>query len=254
MDSTKGAYALLRLASVLLLVLPAWAVAPIQKCPVGPPIGVLPSDALQRGATNDIPGIKYNGGPVMTKPINVYFIWYGLQGFSENQKSVLRNLVASYSDSSNVTSEEALQGGAPSVRTWWGVETEYYDKKGHVTSTVRLAREYSDTTASQGTDKPDIGAVVKTAVSSGGLPIIDSNGFYVVFTDLGVYVDGFCTEHCGWHTYQILVTPISLENHFTSNLRYPGKQTKNRKNHPLRTRTHPNHQTNPTRLPGAHLK
>eukprot|EP00243_Klebsormidium_subtile_P001158 TRINITY_DN11_c0_g1_i1.p1 TRINITY_DN11_c0_g1~~TRINITY_DN11_c0_g1_i1.p1 ORF type:complete len:333 (+),score=53.85 TRINITY_DN11_c0_g1_i1:338-1336(+) len=205
MESTcKGAQALLRLASVLLLALPAWAVAPVTNCPVVPANRTLPSDATQRRATNDIPGITYNGGPIMTKPINVYLIWYGLDGFTKSQKDILRNLVASFSDSSNdVTSEQALiQGGAPSVRTWWGIETEYYDQNGaHVTSNVRLAREYSDTTASQGTDNPDIGAVVRNAISGGALPT-DSNGFYVVFTDPGVYVDGFCTEHCGWHNYQ----------------------------------------------------
>src|SRR5262249_39671608 len=54
---------------------------------------------------------------------------------------------------------------------------------------------------SHGNPLSDVGGVVASAITSGKLPL-DDNGVYFVFTSADVDQPGFCTNYCGWHTWE----------------------------------------------------
>jgi hypothetical protein len=130
-------------------------------------------------------GISYNGGPIMTGTVNVYYIWYG--NWNNNSATTI------------LTDWGNNIGSTPN----YFVNVTYDDSAGdHVHSSVHLGRSTTDSYSRGATiTGNDIFPIVTRALSSGRLPV-DANGVYFVLTSHDVNVsDGFCTQFCGWHTY-----------------------------------------------------
>jgi len=131
------------------------------------------------------PPIINHGGLVLGSP-TVYLIWYGDWNQSNNTDT---------------------PGGQNIVRTFLGGlgGSSYYQiNKSYVipSGTFGVGPETADG-YSQGKNLSDAGvqAVVKSALSSGKLPV-DPNGVYFVLTSSDVAESsGFCSNYCGWHTY-----------------------------------------------------
>lgn len=126
----------------------------------------------------------YHGGPVMSSPINVYYIWYG--NWSGNSATgILQDLA------SNI-------GGSP----YWNINTTYSASTGPVSTSVTFAGAINNNYSGgkKLTDKA-IKTVVSNAITGGQLPK-DPNGVYFVLTSQDVTAtSGFCTQYCGWHTH-----------------------------------------------------
>ncbi len=128
-------------------------------------------------------GMVYHGGPILRGTTDVYFIWYG--NWSGNSATtILTDLV------SNI-------GGSP----YFNINTTYYDSLNvRVSNSVHYTGAVNDA-YSQGISLTDakVAAVVNHA-----LPVLgtDLNGVYFVLTSADVNeTSGFCTQYCGWHTY-----------------------------------------------------
>jgi Phosphate-induced protein 1 conserved region len=144
--------------------------------------------ARWRAARNARPqsnGIDYHGGPVMTGPNSVYYIWYG--NWSGNSAtSILTDFASSI---------------APSP--YFNINTTYTNSAGgRVPNLIHYAGFMNDN-YSQGTSLSDaqIQTVVSNAITSNALPK-DPNAVYFVLTSADVTASsGFCTQYCGWHTH-----------------------------------------------------
>jgi hypothetical protein len=138
-------------------------------------------------------GILYHGGPVMLGTVNVYYIWYGLWDFTQDNTNTLLNAFGTGI------------GGTP----YFNINTTYYSSStsNSVSGLVKLSSQaspYIDKN-SQGTALSDanVQAVVAKALTTGGGPLtVDTNGVYFVLTSKEVKeTSGFCTQYCAWHTH-----------------------------------------------------
>ncbi len=130
-------------------------------------------------------GISYHGGPLITTPANVYYVWYG-NWQNNTATSILPDLAANI---------------APSP--YFAINALYRDGTGTaVTNAVVLAGTATDA-YSQGSSLGDSGvaAVVAGQILSAALPA-DPGGVYFVLTSADVAeTSGFCSRYCGWHTH-----------------------------------------------------
>ncbi len=148
--------------------------------PIGERLGNCRSE--KKGTIRDCHGIPYQGGPVMSAPINVYLIWYGDWKDAEARR-IVEEFVANL-------------GGSD----YWKINEAYCDLSGQCTTdTINLAgtvikADYLHRELSQ----DDITLIVQRAINDSTFPI-DVNGSYLVITDIGIPVAGTCTDFCGWH-------------------------------------------------------
>ena len=144
--------------------------------------GTQAAAAPKAAKTNNITA---HGGPVMTNPANVYYIWYG-NWAGNTATDLLQTMVAGLS-------------GSP----YYNINTTYYNpSKVPVSNKVNFAGATTDN-YSGGTALSDaaIKTVVSNAISSNRLPK-DANGVYFVLTSADVNAtSGFCNQYCGWHTH-----------------------------------------------------
>ena len=133
-------------------------------------------------------GINYHGGPVMSNTVTIYYIWYGnwngntgvslLESFAKNLGgSPYYNINTTYSDSTgNAVKNNLIFGGS-------------------ITDNYTLGKALTD---------GQIWQTVSAAISSGKFPA-DANAMYFVLTSADVNAtSGFCSQYCGWHTYNTL--------------------------------------------------
>ncbi len=132
--------------------------------------------------------ITYHGGPVMTRGVNAYYIWYG-NWSSNSAVSILTDLMNSLK-------------GSP----WLNIQATYYQMsngvKVPIQNFVALKKSIFDN-YSRGKSLSDnsVAAIVQRAISSGALPL-DPMGAYFVLTSADVAeTSGFCSQYCGWHSY-----------------------------------------------------
>ena len=134
------------------------------------------------------------GNPVLTKDVNVYYIYYG--DFKDSTKSILEDFVNGVGDSA-----------------WMDVNKKYYYQKSYnspkvyANGNVRLAGtvdvDYTKGKKLNGTALPEL---VQEAIDSGALPE-DTSAVYFILTagdvkesirsDLGRA--SFCYDYCGYH-------------------------------------------------------
>jgi Phosphate-induced protein 1 conserved region len=145
-------------------------------------------------------GITYHGGPVMTNPITLYYIWYG-DWTGNTATTILTDLAGSIS-------------GSPR----WNTNSTYHNGSGvKVTTSVTFGGSVNDS-YSKGKTLTDanIQQVVSASITSGGLPL-DVNGVYFVLTSQDVTAtSGFCTQYCGWHTHAT-ISGIDIKYSFVGN-------------------------------------
>lgn len=147
-----------------------------------------PDGAAKVGAAKPTSnGISYHGGPVMTQPTKMYYIWYG--NWSNNTATtILPHLAANIGGSPyyNINSTYTNGGGTKvSTAVTYGGATSIID--------YRYGSSLSDA---------QIQSLVLDAINSGALGAANTNGIYFVLTSADVTASsGFCTSYCGWHTY-----------------------------------------------------
>ncbi|KAH7431184.1 hypothetical protein KP509_08G035000 [Ceratopteris richardii] len=134
--------------------------------------------------------LSYHKGPLLTRPISLYFLWYG--SFDAAQKAILADFASSIS---------ARTSANPSVASWWSTVSSYTDlSRSHVSSIVTLAAQDMVTAPSppKSLSGADLLALLTSALSAKSLPV-DENGVYFIFTAADVPVEGFCMDSCGFH-------------------------------------------------------
>ena len=133
-------------------------------------------------------GISYLGGPVMTGPNNVYFIWYGNWPNTDTTMTILPQLISGLSRSSYMSMAEGYSNNSSEVSNVLNMSTQ-------VTDVYSLGSTLNDSTLQQ---------VVTDKFAAKLLPV-DANGIYFVFTssDVVVNADGgtLYTKYCGFHTW-----------------------------------------------------
>lgn len=152
--------------------------------PSTPTHGATMADSAQPSGAQASMSIGYNGGAVMLGTPDVYYIWYG-NWSGAPALTVLPDFM------SNI-------GGSPYLQ----INTTYSDSFGRaVTGNVNFAGSTTDA-YSRGTSltEGDIALVVKSALSSGALPM-STNAVYFVLTSADVTMAGFCNGFCGWHQH-----------------------------------------------------
>ncbi len=133
-------------------------------------------------------GINYRGGPVMTNPLHIYFIWYGNWSTNTTAQTLLPYLASNIGASPYFRINTTYNNGAS---TPIPVTTDV-TMAGTAVTTYPYGNALSDSQIRQ---------VVIDAMNSKALPT-DSDGLYFVLTSADVNAtSGFCTKYCGWHTY-----------------------------------------------------
>lgn len=150
------------------------------------------SSSADNSSISDVPqghGIDYHGGPVLTQPVNVYFILYGDWSNDTDTVSILTDLV------SNI-------GGSPLLNT----QTSYYDGNlNRATDSARYAGSVTDN-YSQGTfltlDVRPL--IIENAIRSGALGPPDPNGLYILLPSADNTIPGFPSVFCGTHGSDVI--------------------------------------------------
>lgn len=150
--------------------------------------GIVPTNAIywrrQRPDHMQNNGIFYHGGPVMSAPVAVYYIWYGNWSQHARTREVLRSFVQGLGDT-------------PA----WNVNTTYYDSDGaRVSRHLFLAGEASDDYSQGGAmNEEGWAAVVANAIKRGRVPLSDK-AVYIVLTSRDVQ-DTSGYSSCGRHDH-----------------------------------------------------
>ncbi|GAB2249940.1 hypothetical protein Droror1_Dr00013299 [Drosera rotundifolia] len=157
------------------------------------------SPSLKYEGSSTFVHLRYHMGPVLTSPISVHILWYGL--WSPPQKHIIRDFISSFSHFS-----PAAASVLPSVSSWWRTVRLYTDQTGHnITGEIRLGKERNDRFYSHGKSltRLSLQSVLKSAVTAttNPLPIAPKTGLYLVLTSSDVYVDNFCGQVCGFHYF-----------------------------------------------------
>jgi hypothetical protein len=106
-------------------------------------------------------GMEYASGPLLTNPINIYYIWYGPVAAADQALAI---------DFANNVDTSA----------WWGIMQSYCDSTGTLVSTRVSFAGALQIDETEGKAETDANLIVLTILGSGGLPV-DPNGVYVIF-------------------------------------------------------------------------
>jgi hypothetical protein len=132
--------------------------------------------------------IMYHCGPVMSKPIDVYFLWYGSSWSttSSAEAFLLSTLLP------------VLVAGLTGSEHWRINSDRYFDAKGvPVASSLRVAGE-ARVGNTRGLSQVRVEDIVVDALRDGTFPV-SGDAIYYVLTAADVHVDYFCFQVCGWH-------------------------------------------------------
>jgi hypothetical protein len=142
--------------------------------------------------------IIYKGGPVLTGPVNVYYVFYGnwTKDISEATHTILMDFI------DNIDKSE-----------WFNTFQYYTDShgkgiEGPLKSSSAVIDAYSQHQNPNSSDFHLAGhdAYVKiiqdaTANTNHLGESIDSHGIYLLFTSKDVTMDGFCKDWCGYNSW-----------------------------------------------------
>jgi len=150
--------------------------------------GIARGGAKPGGSSSN--GINFHGGPVITAPATIYFIWYG-NWTNNSAQQILSDFAANI-------------GGSP----YFNINTTYYDGSGAKVLNVAgqspvLHGLQASVTGNYSTSlsDADVQKIVSDSIGPNLLPA-DPNGVYFVLTSSDVReTSGFCTKYCGWHTH-----------------------------------------------------
>lgn len=135
-------------------------------------------------------GITWHGGPIMTAPPKIYFVWYG------NWKTDLaRNVLVDWA---------AGIGGT----AYWAINATYPDGNGHQPPNAASFGGQSFDDYSRGKVLTDalVERIVADAITTFALPK-DPNGVYFVLGSKDVdETSGLCSKYCGWHSATMIAS------------------------------------------------
>lgn len=208
--------------------------------------GAMPGDAGVTNGSFDLwpPGtsnVYYHGGPVMSAPINIYFIWYG---YWEDIKTVniLEDLVSNIGNSAyfqtNSVYYELMNGTISDAGSDAAINKFYVSTRVSFIQSIFVGHSYGDALSSS-----TIVAIVKDAITSNSLPL-DPNGVYYVLTSKDVSEGplsiGFCTSYCGYH-FNFLLNDVNVKYSFVGDTdQCPNACTVRRKYVEYNIKTSPN--------------
>ena len=160
--------------------------------------------------------ITYNGGPVLTNPINVYFIWYGDWSQKSATASILHDLISNVGASDYYkTNTVYYQVGNSFAFGDAGLDADEAsapDQSKHfVTNNVQFVGDlYVNYTHGTAFSDSDISTIVAETLQVSNI-IPNENNVYFVLTSVDVRVysnidifHGFCTTYCGFHNDTII--------------------------------------------------
>ncbi|KAH6570978.1 hypothetical protein BASA60_007407 [Batrachochytrium salamandrivorans] len=141
------------------------------------------------------------GAPIITKPVTVYYIYYG--SWSSSQKTIVEDFTRGIGSSK-----------------WWDIEKRYYyqasslAQRVYVNGTVLLGATVTDNytlgRALSGSDLPNL---IQRYISTGALPQnTDAVYFVLTATDVtekirpDIAVGSFCVNYCGYHLSTVLLS------------------------------------------------
>lgn len=133
-------------------------------------------------------GPVYNGGPVLSNPQDVYFIYYG-NNWTPSEKQLTQQLVGDLSGSSYFN-----------INSTYGDATTSLTFKGSMNVTSASGTAWLGSTLEARTTGTMLN-IVNTAIGHGLAD--DANGIYFVLTSDDVLVNGFNNteiDFCGWHS------------------------------------------------------
>jgi hypothetical protein len=136
-----------------------------------------PKSGTSSGSSSSQPPITYHGGPVMNNPV-VYIIWYG-NWAGNSAINIITNFVQNLGNTA-----------------WWNIVRGY----NNISPIIYGGSSYDS--YSQGTQLTDTSIfwIVDGAIYYGELPY-NTNGIYLVLTSSDCTETEFCTQACGWHTF-----------------------------------------------------
>jgi hypothetical protein len=142
---------------------------------------------LQQPLASAANGINYHGGPVMSSPSSLYYIWYG-NWANSTTPAILTDFA------SNI-------GNSP----YFNINGTYYNSKNiPVYTGVRYGGATTDNYSfGQNLNQSAIGSIVGNAIGSGRLPF-DPNGVYMVLVSPDIAESSsYCANpgYIGYHTY-----------------------------------------------------
>jgi hypothetical protein len=179
--------------------------------------------------TPGIGPILYNGGDILTKPINIYVIWYGK--WDSGTIAILTDLLSSFGTSSyNKTNTDYYQAcGAPQIGDTEFVRCppqggnspiDFKNRRAlavvadassslppcetYATANIKVVQnDLINYTHGASLYCGDVETIITEEIGSNHLPL-DPDGVYFVFTSKDVYADTnyydvFCGNMCGWH-------------------------------------------------------
>ena len=132
---------------------------------------------------------------ILTKPINIYIIWYGAWAVAE--KSVIRTALYSLTPAAPIAD-------FPNLSNLWTVMTKYYQNVSgqatFATNAVSVVQEIDDgsvyTTINSSRDPLTI---VRNNIAAGNLHADYEQGVYFVLTASDITYSDFPEEYCGYH-------------------------------------------------------
>ncbi|KAL5036258.1 hypothetical protein BDV3_003306 [Batrachochytrium dendrobatidis] len=170
------------------------AIVAATAAPSKPTAAHLQSIAPMRGKTlaaTPYGPITYNmGAPLLTGPLDVYYVYYG--NWTDSQKKLVQDFTSGLGDSD-----------------WWTTTKKYYyqadasSPKVHVDGQVRFAGSADDNySLGKSLSGDDVPNIVKNAIAAGSFPESETSLYYVLIDELvseHALGSSFCTRYCGYH-------------------------------------------------------
>jgi hypothetical protein len=147
-------------------------------------------------AGNGLP-ITNHGGPVITQPSKIYYIWYG-DWAGDTAPTILSDFATNFGPSQY-----------HKINTTYGV-SQSVSYGGSTLDSYSRGRQLS---------YDDVGLIVKDNIVRGVLPT-DENAVYFVMGAADVNSTGFCTDLCAWHYHGILAPAVNIKYGFIGNPDY----------------------------------
>lgn len=151
----------------------------------------LPPDTSAPGSN----GLAYQGGTVMTNPVQVYIVFYGSWSATDAKQQEM-NIINTFVTNLGTSS-------------WWNIQTSYYYPdpstgsrtyvKNGVTLGGHVVVPIDNNNGGTSLTDTNVANIISNQINSGALPF-NNDGVYFMVSSNEVYETGFCSSDCGWHS------------------------------------------------------
>ena len=137
----------------------------------------------------------YNGGPILTAPVDMNYIWYG-NWTGNTATTILPRLIADLNGSTYLNTLSSFVSPATAqVPTGTLNMTASYFIDSSSPTTLWAGNSLNGTIGATG--PTSIEAIVRSVIATQG--VTDPNALWFVLTAPTISVSGFQTQFCGWH-------------------------------------------------------